>query len=130
LKQIATIAWADEQVKSSWALRWNEVYQPAAHVWSSVPVQHFVHHIQLMGLQEPTEGNFDQKPRERPVVQTVSRTGGQEVARPAQPSTEHPRPSDTAPLPSAAKSRVGVSDVEKAVEEIRATLDAVAKSSH
>ena len=130
LKQIATIAWADEQVKSSWALRWNEAYQPAAKVWSSVPVQHFVNHIQLMGLQPPTEADPDRKPKERPPVQTASRTGDRELARPAQPSVEHPRPSDAAPLPSAAKSRVGDSEVEKAVEEMKATLDAVAKPSH
>ena len=128
LKQIATIAWADEQVKSSWALRWNEAYQPAAKVWSSVPVQHFVNHIQLMGLQQPAEVDPDRKPGEHPLVQTANRAGDRQDARPVQPSAEHPQPPEAAPLPSAAKSRVGDSEVEKAFEEMKATLDAVAKS--
>ncbi len=114
LKQIATIAWADEQVKSSWALRWNAEYQPAAKVWSSVPVQHFVNHIQLMGLQHPAEVALDRKMGEHPPIQTARRTGDREVAGPAPPSGSQPG--------------AGASEVEKAVEDIRATLDAVAKS--
>ena len=133
LKQIATIAWADEQVKSSWALRWHQAYQPAAKVWSSVPVQHFVNHIQLMGLRPPAEAAIadpDRKMGEPPVVQTASRSGDRVGSRSAPPAVERLPSSDAGLKPSAPKSRAGDSEVQKAVEEIKATIDAVAKPSH
>jgi hypothetical protein len=96
-------------------------------------VQHFVNHIQLMGLRPPAEAataDPDRKTGELPIVQTASRSGDQPGARPAQPSVERPRSSDAGPAPSAPKSRAGDSEVEKAVEEIKASIDAVAKSPH
>ncbi len=54
---IETVPWAQEQVKTSWALRWSEAYQPVPKIWSSRPVRHFVDHIQRMGLQRPGEGS-------------------------------------------------------------------------
>jgi uncharacterized membrane protein required for colicin V production len=112
LKQVTTIAWANEQVKTSWALRWSEQYRPAAKVWSSVPVQHFVNHIQRRGLQNPAEAmpvHTDGKTGDRSVVQTASRPPALEVEG----------------LPRAIDS-----EVERAVEEIKATLDAAAKPSN
>ena len=57
LAQLATITWADQQVKTSMALRWNEQFQPATKIWTAPPVQHFVGRIQRMGLQDPADGN-------------------------------------------------------------------------
>jgi uncharacterized membrane protein required for colicin V production len=51
--RVKSIAWAQEQVSSSFAVRWNEQYQPATKIWSSPPVQHFVDHVQRMGLSTP-----------------------------------------------------------------------------
>src|SRR5262249_30187562 len=73
LKQITTIAWADEQAKSSLALRWNQDYQPAAKIWSSTPVRNLVNHIQRMGLQNPSEARTEPVagPSDQPLAQTA-----------------------------------------------------------
>ena len=53
LEQVKNVSWAEEQAKASWALKWNETYQPARKIWASRPVRHFVDHIQRMGLHRP-----------------------------------------------------------------------------
>jgi len=53
LDRVKTVAWADEQVKTSWAFRWSETYQPVPKIWSSRPVRHFVNHIERMGIRKP-----------------------------------------------------------------------------
>ena len=55
MDQLKTVAWAEEQVKTSWALKWTETYRPVPRIWSSQPVQHFVNHIDRMGLRKPGE---------------------------------------------------------------------------
>ena len=129
--QIATIAWADEQVKSSMALRWNEQYRPAAKIWSSVPVQHFVNHIQRMGLQDPADASAkpDEKSGEHPVVQTASRAPEWDLAGAPKSSTAPPSPSVSPPTKPAAKSGV-VPDLDKELEEAKATLDVTGKRSN
>jgi uncharacterized membrane protein required for colicin V production len=129
--QIATVAWADEQVKTSMALRWNEQYQPAAKIWSSVPVRHFVSQIQRMGLQNPADGpaHPDQKSAEHPVVQTEKRAPEWDLAGSAKPPIAPPSPAAIPPAKRAAKSGADP-DVEKAVEEAKATLDAADKRSN
>jgi uncharacterized membrane protein required for colicin V production len=74
-----TVPWADEQVKTSMAIKWNAEYQPVPKVWSSGPVQHFVNHVRTMGLQTPDKGA--DKPgadsaAQQPPVQTASRSSG------------------------------------------------------
>jgi uncharacterized membrane protein required for colicin V production len=120
LSQIATIAWADEQVKSSMALQWNAEYRPAARIWSSVPVQHFVNHIQRMGLQAPSEGPA--RAGDHPVVHTASRAPGWDLADAPKATPAPPSP----PASPAAKPG-GDPEVEQAVEEAKAALDAVGK---
>ncbi len=127
LSQIATIAWADQQVKTSMALRWNDQYRPAAKIWSSVPVQHFVNHIQRMGLQSPAEGPVH--PDGKPVVQTASRTPEWDLADAPKSPIASPRPPASPPAKSAAKSGADP-EVEKAVEEAKASLDATTKPSN
>jgi uncharacterized membrane protein required for colicin V production len=53
MKQVQSVSWVEEQAKASWALKWNEEYQPASRIWSSHPVRRFVGHIERMGLQKP-----------------------------------------------------------------------------
>ena len=55
MEQVKTVAWAEEQVKTSWALKWSETYRPVPRIWSSRPVQHFVNYIERMGLRKPGE---------------------------------------------------------------------------
>ena len=81
LKQIESVPWAEKQAKSSLALQWNNQYHPAAKIWTSVPVRHFVNHIQRMGLPGPAGSSPDdatEDPADHPVVQTarVARRGG------------------------------------------------------
>jgi len=132
LIQIATIPWADQQVKTSLALRWNEQYQPAAKIWSSPPVQHFVGRIQHFGLQGPSEGPGlpDAKAGDRAVVQTASRPAESEDTRASKPQSATPKASASPPATIAPKLRIAADPaVQKAVEDIEAALDANARKS-
>jgi uncharacterized membrane protein required for colicin V production len=74
---IETVSWAQEQVKTSWALRFSETYQPVPTIWATRPVRHFVDHIQRMGLQKPGEEAQSAAatgPQEESPVRTASRT--------------------------------------------------------
>ena len=55
MEPLKAVAWAEDQVKSSWACKWSETYRPVPRIWSSRPVQHFVNRIERMGLQKPGE---------------------------------------------------------------------------
>ncbi len=48
--QLAKIAWAEQQKSESYAWKWNDEYHPAARIWATPPVQHFVGQIHKMGL--------------------------------------------------------------------------------
>jgi hypothetical protein len=135
LNQITTIAWAGEQVKSSWALKWNEQFQPAAKIWSSPPVQNLVKHVQRMGLQDPSETPPTQAigdGKEHPPIQTTeaSRPSGWEVAE--VPDSPDDASSPAVPLPSTTgpKSRILDPELDKAVEEVKAKFAASAKTSN
>jgi uncharacterized membrane protein required for colicin V production len=106
--RIQSVAWAEEQAKSSLALKWSVQYQPVPKLWSSQPVRHFVNHVTRMGIQPPSEGSRVQPGEDaavRPPVQTASRPAASEVR----------------------KSRVP-GEVAKAVEEINAKLDEAKRS--
>jgi hypothetical protein len=55
LDRVRAIPWADEQARTSLALRWTEKYQPVPKVWATSPVQHFVGRIQRMGIKGPAD---------------------------------------------------------------------------
>jgi uncharacterized membrane protein required for colicin V production len=59
LEQAKNVSWAEEQAKTSWALKWNEAYQPAHRIWTSRPVRHLVEHVQRMGIRKPGEVGED-----------------------------------------------------------------------
>jgi len=120
MSQIKAISWADEQVRSSLALKWNEEYQPGARMWSSPPVRHFVNHVQRQGLQNPSDparSPIDDQ-GDRPMVKTANRTPGsvRQVDRPS----GNRAPSETLPAPA---SRPLDEEVEKAVEDIKSHLE-------
>ena len=109
MDQVKSISWGEEQAKASWALKWNEAFQPARKIWTSRPVQHFVNHIKRMGLLEPgdaAEAPLDSEVTEEGSVRTASRPAQDEgdgkgrstgqSDSPAQPSTS------STPLPAEA----------------------------
>ena len=56
LTWIKQVPWATELTKSSTALTWNEQYHPSERIWTAAPVQHFVGHVQKMGVAGPSGG--------------------------------------------------------------------------
>jgi len=50
LAWVRKVPWADEQVRASTAIEWNQKYRPAERIWSAPPVQQFVAHVRQMGV--------------------------------------------------------------------------------
>jgi uncharacterized membrane protein required for colicin V production len=100
MEQVKTVAWAEEQVQSSWALKWTDTYQPVPRIWSSRPVQHFVNYVEQMGLRKPGQPSQspadDEAEAEDPPVRTASRPAEADLASDARRSGEGP-PSSGAP---------------------------------
>jgi uncharacterized membrane protein required for colicin V production len=94
MEQVKTVAWAEEQVKASWALQWSETYRPVPRLWSSRPVRHFVNYIERMGLRKP--GEPSQSPvgedddTEGPPVRTASRPAESDTTRDPRGVGENP----------------------------------------
>ncbi len=123
LDQIKTVAWAEEQVKTSWALQWNEAYQPVPRIWSSPPVRHFVNYVERMGLRKP--GDQTQAPagledeRDAPPVRTARRITEDEIAN-GNRSVDEPRPSaTTTPSPVEETPEKSANSDENSVDELR-----------
>lgn len=131
LTQIATIPWAQEQTRTSLALRYSEQYQPAARIWSSPPVQQIASLVRQQGLQRPTDPaeQHDAKPGDGPVLQTASRPSDPADVRALKSPSVTPNASANPPAPGATKLRIADPEMEKAVEEINSTLDAQPRSS-
>jgi len=84
LAHIKQIPWALEQVETSRSMAWNNRYQPVPRIWSAPPVQHFVKHVQRMGLNRP-----DEAPQEpTPPVRTASRTPQLQLSAPGHVSLD------------------------------------------
>jgi hypothetical protein len=63
--------WANDLSKESLALGWQDQYHPSEKIWAAAPVQHYVAHVQQMGIASP---HSDSKPTldiELPPVQTA-----------------------------------------------------------
>lgn len=102
-KQIQAFPWAEKQAETSRALAWNGQYHPASRIWGSVPVQHFVNHIQRMGLQappKPGESGGAEGSEELPVVQTARRNPADDSSK----SARRPESKGTPPAPPAPES--------------------------
>ncbi len=131
LTQAAAIPWADQQVKTSMALRWNEQYQPAAKIWASPPVQHATNIVYRMGVQRPADASDrpDARPETRPALETASRPTDSKDAR--SPQSQGSTANASAKPPATAIPRLHILDpeMEKVVEEIKSALDANPKSS-
>ena len=70
---VKQVPWAADQLKTSKALVLNEKYRPADQIWAAAPVQHFVAHVQKMGVAGPSTDPKPTESAEPPPVQTASR---------------------------------------------------------
>jgi Colicin V production protein len=66
-------SWATDLTNSSTALTWNDQYRPSERIWTAAPVQHFVAHVQKMGIAGPPGPGETPPATEVPPVQTASR---------------------------------------------------------
>jgi uncharacterized membrane protein required for colicin V production len=133
MHQINNISWAEQQAQGSWALKWNEKYQPVAKIWSSRPVRHFVNHIHRMGLQNPADrpqSPDSAEADEDPPVQTASRSREFDapVANEADPNPRSISP--PAPPSSATGGHSLGAEVEKDIEDIKSELNLRRKGSN
>jgi uncharacterized membrane protein required for colicin V production len=125
MNEIKTVTWADEQAKASWALKWNEQFQPVAKLWSSRPVRHLVNHIHRMGLQNPAgPAHLPEEEKDEPsaALQTARRERETDPSRVDETGTE-PRSSARSPSSdSPGDANALAPEVEKEVEEIKTQL--------
>ncbi len=121
MQQIKTVAWADEQAKTSWALKWNDQYRPAPRIWASPPVRHFVSYVEHMGLRTPGEPSQtsttgdDELTDEEPTVRTARRSADDKFA-----SDAGHAPNAQSGLPSAAAEKLDPDD--QAIADLKAEL--------
>ncbi|WP_406697077.1 CvpA family protein [Singulisphaera sp. Ch08] len=71
---LKAIPWAVQQVETSRSMALNEQYHPVPRIWAAPPVQHFVRHVQRMGLNRSEETDRPQETEAAPPVRTASRT--------------------------------------------------------
>jgi uncharacterized membrane protein required for colicin V production len=129
LKYLKVMPWAEDQVKTSWAFKCNEQYQPVSRIWSSSPVRHYVSQIQRMGLQNPAEASQSARGEEatdNPPVKTASRSPKLELPGADQDATES---SSSSPSSSSRQAQPLDQEVARAVEEIENVLRAKPKPS-
>jgi uncharacterized membrane protein required for colicin V production len=128
LKYLGVMPWAEEQVKTSWAFKCNEQYQPVSRIWSSSPVRHYVSQIQRMGLQNPAEASQLPPAEERTdnPVKTASRSPKLELPDGDQDATKR---SSSSPSSSSSQAQSRDEEVARVVEEIKRELMARPKPS-
>lgn len=80
-EHLKNLPWIEQQANASRTLRWSTRYQPVPKVWAMPPVQHFVNHIQRMGLASPKELAEESEP-----VATADQTP--KLALPPAPAAE------------------------------------------
>jgi uncharacterized membrane protein required for colicin V production len=111
--RVKGIAWAQEQVSSSFAVRWNDHYHPATTIWTSPPIQHFVDHVQRMGLSSPDASSVSPGTDPKP----LQAAGGHP------PRLQIPSPSDWSP----GLNTTGLDpELTRAVEAIEQALEKAA----
>jgi hypothetical protein len=123
LEHVKNVSWAEDQVKASWALKWNDAYHPAHRIWTSKPVRHFVQHIQRMGMQGP-DAPMDSQSGDvleaDDVVRTASRA---EEGQDSQSSAGEPAGSSGTAPPPAEASETPVEKVERQVNHAARPAD-------
>jgi uncharacterized membrane protein required for colicin V production len=130
LKQIETIPWAETQAKTSLAIQWDERYHPAARIWTSVPVRHYVNHIQRMGLQGPAEdptSDVADDAVDAPVVKTARGARSEVPGKAIGAGDGHSTP-PAPPAPKASKNQGTDVGQEDDVEETKSAPNASTRS--
>lgn len=79
---LKSIPWAQQQVETSRSMALNAQYHPVPRIWAAPPVQHFVRHVQRMGLNHSEE--TEQPQEATPPVRTASRTPQLQLSTPDQ----------------------------------------------
>jgi uncharacterized membrane protein required for colicin V production len=109
MDQLKAVAWAEDQVKTSWAFKWSETYRPVPRIWSSRPVQHFVNYIDRMGLHEAGESSTAPPSKdgagETPTLRTASRPIDPDIASDPRGPDDRPTSSTDTRMPSGIESR-------------------------
>lgn len=115
MEQLKNVSWGEDQVKASWALKWNEAYRPAQKIWASKPVRHFVSYVHRMGLDRPGDPSAiesDDEPAEEDPVRTASRPSEAGATAPHRSSSSTPPPSEAAE-PAGERGPAPPQEVEK-----------------
>jgi hypothetical protein len=133
MEPIKTVPWAEEQVKTSWAAKWNEEFHPVPRIWASPPVRHLVNYVDQMGLRKPGEPSqspaSEEAEGEGPAVRTASRPSDPQVASDARHASEPPSPE--ASSGSASQSPAERLDRDdQAIADLKAELKKQAKGSN
>jgi uncharacterized membrane protein required for colicin V production len=126
IEYLTPVPWAEEQVKTSWAIKWSETYRPVPRIWSSRPVQHFVNYVERMGLRKPGEpsqlpAGKEDDDTEEPPVRTASRPAAPGVATDARRAGQPSSPSAELPLRSDADTNT-LSPDDQAITDLKAEL--------
>jgi uncharacterized membrane protein required for colicin V production len=133
LEQVKSVAWADEQVKVSWALKWSETYRPVPRLWSSRPVQHFVNYVERMGLRRPGDPSQspsgDENGTDEPPVRTASRPAEADIASDPRRSGENRSSVPPTRSPAAVYPKP-VDPGDQAIADLKAELNKQLKGSN
>ncbi len=127
LKHLEGFPWANAQARQSRAIRLDNQYHPAERIWKSPPVQHLVNHIQRMGHLHRDDAKKPEA-QDDPIVQTASRDGatrGGHAAAPVDESTTGPPVPPPIEVPI---HRAIDPELEKTIAELKATVEAAARS--
>ena len=123
---VKMVPWAEEQVKTSWSLKWSETYRPVPKIWTSIPVQHFVNYVDRMGLRKPGEPSQSpagqEGPAEGPPVRTASRPAGPETVSDARGPGEYSSSSPASRSASNVKSKQAEAD-DQAIADLKGELN-------
>lgn len=127
LKHLAAVPWATAQARQSWALRLDHQYHPAERIWKSPPVQHLVNHIQRMGYPHRDDAKKPEA-QDDPIAQTANREGAAHGGAAAAPIDENATGPPAPPPIEVPTHRAVDPDLEKTIAELKATIEAAARS--
>jgi uncharacterized membrane protein required for colicin V production len=124
MEPIKTIPWAEEQVKTSWALQLTNAYQPVPRIWASPPVHHFVSYIERMGLSKPGEPSpSGEADGEASPVRTASRPTDGDISEAKRPTSAHPESSSPHQAGSHDDSKSLNREDDRSIAELKSRSD-------
>jgi uncharacterized membrane protein required for colicin V production len=127
MEPIKAFPWGEEQVKTSWAAKWNDDYHPVPRVWSSQPVRYVVHYVERMGLRKP--GDSPTAEGDAPQVRTASRPADPTIATDGRHASDQPSSEGQAHT-STENDRAAPDADDKAIADLKAELKREPKGSN